>query len=145
MESNGHLKALAAFLEVDEDDLEEVSYHHYGLPMFTTGTKEWAVGTDEQADEATKTDIEEGVWSFNADFILSHSSVENYNDRVLESIKSTQEKLCEGANGLLKAMIKDFDKFVKDAISLDGRGHFLSGYDGDENEHEVDGTYYFIY
>ena len=33
------------------------------------------------------------------------------------------------------------DEFIEDAISSDGRGHFLSPYDGEENE-EGD---YFIY
>ena len=55
------------------------------------------------------------------------------------------------------SMIKDFDAFVEDAAACDGRGHFLSGYDGIEHEVvylsvERDGmsyktkeTYYYIY
>ena len=30
--------------------------------------------------------------------------------------------------------IKNFDDFVEDAVRADGRGHFLAGYDGNENE-----------
>ena len=46
---------------------------------------------------------------------------------------------------MLKRLIKDWDHFVQDAVSSDGRGHFLSGYDGAENEEKVDGVWYFIY
>ena len=49
-----------------------------------------------------------------------------------------QSKKCEGANDAILALIKKtdggLDGFVEDAISADGRGHFLSSYDGDENE-----------
>ena len=40
------------------------------------------------------------------------------------------------SNELLKAMITDIDEFVEDAVSAFGRGHFLSSYDGEENEEE---------
>lgn len=51
-----------------------------------------------------------------------------------------QGKLCESANSLVKSLIVDLDHFVSDAISADGRGHFLSGYDGVEIE--LDGDFY---
>jgi len=34
-------------------------------------------------------------------------------------------------------MIDDEDSFVEAAISADGRGHFLAGYDFNENEETV--------
>ena len=37
--------------------------------------------------------------------------------------------------------IEDFDDFIDDAVSSDGRGHFISRYDGDENEQDG----YYIY
>jgi hypothetical protein len=42
-------------------------------------------------------------------------------------------------------MITDIDEFVEDAIRYDGYGHFLSPYDGEENEIEVDGATYYVY
>ena len=33
------------------------------------------------------------------------------------------------------------DELIEEAVSLDGRGHFLASYDGHENEHND----YFIY
>jgi hypothetical protein len=56
-----------------------------------------------------------------------------------------QSELCEDANELVKAVIRDIDHFVKDAILSDGRGHFLSGYDGEENEIEHKKVMFYIY
>ena len=56
-------------------------------------------------------------------------------------VKSFQEKHCESANDTILALIDDLDEFVQDAISSDGRGHFLSSYDGEEVETEN----YYIY
>ena len=39
----------------------------------------------------------------------------------------------------------DRDKWKRDALLSDGYGHTLSGYDGDEHEEQVNGSWYFIY
>ena len=47
---------------------------------------------------------------------------------------------------LIKAIfVKDFDHFVDEAIATDGRGHFMSSYDGLEHEVNINGTDYYIY
>jgi hypothetical protein len=48
---------------------------------------------------------------------------------------------CESGNSAMLGLIQDHDAFVEDAISADGRGHFLSNYDGEE----VKQGEYFIY
>ena len=45
----------------------------------------------------------------------------------------------------VKSLIEDFDHFVDDAVLSDGRGHFLSSYDGYEHEVKINGNYYYIY
>jgi len=45
----------------------------------------------------------------------------------------------------MEAIIEDMDSFVQDAISADGRGNFLSSYDGDEQEIKIDGEYFYSY
>ena len=42
-------------------------------------------------------------------------------------------------------VIVNMDEMVKDAISEDGRGHYLSSYDGIEDEQDYDGVTYYIY
>ena len=94
--------------------------------------------TDKQADEWVREDIEEMVWAFTPSFLQAHTGV------TADAIEKIQE-MCEGANEPLKAMIKDFDHFVEDAVSCDGRGHFLASYDHEENHVQIDDTDYYIY
>lgn len=100
---------------------------------------EYKVLTDEEADKAAEEFIEESLWAFNAEFILEHSKIAassyEYN-QIVKAFCKMQETLCESANALVKALIKDIDGFVQDAIETDGRGHFISSWDGEEYEHE---------
>ena len=91
--------------------------------------QDYLVLTDEQADEAVREEIEEMVWAFNPSFLFAHTGVDS------GTLKIVQESLCEDANEAITAMIKDFDYFVEEAVRMDGRGHFLAGYD--HKEHEV--------
>jgi hypothetical protein len=134
---NSKIKALAEFLEVEENEINQSSYDEN---TFEYGNQEYRVLTDEEADEATKEYISDSVWAFNANFILDHAGI-NWNNRIEKSLQKVQTELCEDANELLKAMVKDIDEFVQDAIDADGRGHFLAGYDSEENEQDE----YFIY
>lgn len=77
-----------------------------------------------------------------ADFILEHTdfyrnSTESEDQIFINSIKVMQNTLCENANSLVYAMIEDIDTFIEDAIEADGRGHFISMYDGEEIEQKV--------
>ena len=107
---------LAAHLGVD---LDEVTYY--------IDDQDYFVLTDEEADEAGREDIEQMVWAFSPSFLSAHTGIDE------DVFKLLQEK-CEGANDAIMSMIKDFDHFVDDAVACDGRGHFLAGYDGNENE-----------
>jgi hypothetical protein len=130
------IKALANFLGADEEEINQSSYNEN---LFEYGNQEYLVCTDEEADQEVKENILESLWAFNTDFILSHSKIENYSDRTEKAFRKMQEELCESANEIVKTIIEDLDEFVEDAISADGRGYFLAGYDGNENE---EGKYY---
>jgi len=134
-------KALAKFLEVEEDDLQLRTYDHYGLEVYSLGDKEYAIGDDKEADKVCTEYIKDTAWAFNADFILGQCGLPFSG---AESLKSMQEKSCEGANDFILALIEKtcgIEDFTESAISADGRGHFLSPYDGEENEEGG----YFIY
>ena len=135
--SKERIKALSKFLEVEEIEVETINY----VPekedtMFSVDGAEYLVLTDDEADQRAADYIRDTVWSFNASFLLSHMP----NGMNEESIKIIQEQ-CESGNEPLKNMIVDLDHFIDDAISCDGRGHFMSSYDGEENEEGE----YFIY
>lgn len=91
----------------------------------------YLVLTDKEADQQVRIDIEDSLWAFKAEFIIDHS---NLPSEAEEMVRFFQEAKSEGANETIKALITDMDEFVEDAISADGRGHFLSHYDGEEGE-----------
>lgn len=135
-DSASKVLALCEFLGCEPSEITEESYNHYGLSRFSYGSKEYAIGVDEDCDEATKRHIEQSIWAFNACFILSQCGLPM---ELEDYIRSFQEKECENANDSLLALVNkcgDIDKFTKRAIGLDSRGHFLSPYDGDENEQD---------
>jgi len=110
----------------------------YENAQYDYDSEDYLVLTDEEADEAVREEIEELVWAFNASFLQAHTGVD------ANAIEKIQE-MCESANEPLTAMIKDFDHFVDDAVSCDGRGHFLAPYDHEENEITFNGITYYIY
>lgn len=111
----------------DEDMPEELTYDD---SMFEFGSREYMVLTDDEADERAKQDIEQSLWAFNASFLVDYLP-EGVGEEVIEALQPQ----CEGANEAIRSMVGDrFDELVEDAISADGRGHFLNTYDGDEHE-----------
>jgi hypothetical protein len=131
------IKALAAFLNEDEDQLS-VSRHDDTTIEY--GRAEYRVLTDSEADDAAREYIRESIWAFNATFILSECELPS---ELEEGIQAMQEKQCEDANDALYALVEKccpggIKAFAEAAISADGRGHFLSQYDGEENEEAVE-------
>ena len=107
---------------------EEAQYNHYGLTVLTVGNNEYTIGTDDEADKATHEHIEDSVWAFNTDFLAYMTDLPR---KIFEALQPQ----CESANGAILACIEQtcgIDDFVEEAISADGRGHFLSNYDGYE-------------
>jgi hypothetical protein len=136
------VEAVADQIGCDPDDLTLETHTHYGLEVFSNGRNEYAVGTDSEADEACKEYIKDSAWAFRSSFICEYC---NLPQELAEALEAMQSKKCEGANDSILALIDKtdggLDGFVEEAISADGRGHFLSSYDGNENE--KDG--FFIY
>lgn len=110
-----------------------------GWETFEIIGQEYKVLTDEEADEAAADYIKETLWAFNPEFILQHSAASEgttarEDEEIIKALRMVQESICEGANALVKALISDIDTFIEDAIDADGRGHFMSSYDGEEHE-----------
>ena len=140
---------LASFLECDPDCLEQINKNTFDKRQsFDCGGESYLVLDEDEVGEFTHNKIMEDLWAFNAEFILPRSNLE-YNDNnkqeIIKNIKLIQEKLCEGANSFIRALIKDNCAFVVDATEADGRGHFLAGNDGEEKDYEYDGNRFFIY
>ncbi len=138
--------ALVNFLiEEGEATAEELEFaspvNHYNSEYDTYEIigNEYKVLTYEEAEEAAKENILNDLWAFNADFILRHTvfyenSTEAEDKEFVKAIQALQGSICESATPVIKALIKDVNAFVEDAIDADGRGHFISWYDGEEYE-----------
>jgi hypothetical protein len=129
--------ALSKYLELTKEETEE-NIRYASDDTYYFGNEDYMVLTDDEADEKVAEYIKETVWAFNPSFLSCHSGIDE------DVFKLLQEK-CESANEAILKLIKDFDHFVEDAVRSDGRGHFLSGYDGEENDHEHDNETYYIY
>ena len=133
---NPRIKALAKYLELTKEEEKEIHYESYDIYCY--GNEEYLVLTDDEADEKVAEYIKDSVWAFNPSFLSSHSGID-------EGVFKLLQDKCESANEAVLKLIKDFDNFVEDAVATDGRGHFISSYDGEENDHEHDNETYYIY
>lgn len=134
------ISALAKFL--GEEDLSKFSEdNNYENGIEYDNAETYLVLTDEEANEKVAEEIKNTLWAFHADFIIQHCK--NYDDMgiyevdaAIESLQKAQENQCENLNGLVYALIDDIDEFIENAVIADGRGHFISSYDGKENEQD---------
>lgn len=129
------IEVLAKYLDCQPDEISEAKY---GENTFEHGSRGCLVLTDLEADEAGKAAIKDSLWAFNLEFISSHTK-HGLEDCQIKAMREAQGQLCESFSPIVEALIEDMDHFCDDAMSADGRGHFLSDYDGEENE---EGEYY---
>jgi len=129
------VRILANYLDLEpEDDDEDYEYlfdeglSNYGYETFRNGNEEYLVLTDEEADNEAREYIESSLWAFSAEFLANFTGLPS-----VVFVKLSE--LYEDCNDTIKEIIgRDMQYFVEDAISTDGRGHFISSYDGDEAE-----------
>lgn len=143
------LEALKAHLIENENFTEEEAAEatfDERYDSFECGSWEYKVFTDEEAEQAAREEILESLWAFRPDFILRHTAFyQDSNDRedreFCKALEQLQGSLCESANAIVKALVMNVDDFIYNAIQADGRGQFISRYDGEENESN-DGRFY---
>lgn len=133
--------ALAAYLGIAADEVTRQLCDTYGMTTFDADGGEYAIATDGEADEAAEIAIKDSAWAFRASWLAEQTELPQ------ECFEAMQGK-CEGCNdAVLKLIDKTcgMESFVQSAVSADGRGHFLSGYDGDEAEFTHAGERFYIY
>ena len=126
-------EAIANYLNCEIDDLIKESYDLYGLEIFNG----YAIGTDEEADKAFSAEIEQSVWAFTPSFLSKMT------DLPREVFEAMRDK-CEDSNEAILKLIHrtcGLENFIEAAVGVEGRGDFLSRYDG----HEIEQDGYFIY
>jgi hypothetical protein len=114
-------RALCSLLDFDPSEIRLTKYTHYDLSVLSVAGNEYAVGTDAESDDA---------WD---------QSLDGYIEECIEP-ELDFEKL-----GTIGNYVKfDREMWIRDA-KMDGRGHSLSGYDGEENEINVNGVCFYVF
>ncbi len=136
------INALAEFMDVPVEYIKEDT--QYGETTYLVSGKEFLVYTDEESNEKTAEYIKYSLWAFQPAFIIEHSSVLDKDKGSYKILEAIQEQ-CEEGNDAVTKLIDDVEDFVADAISTDGRGHFLNTYDSEEYSATYKAEKYFIY
>ena len=137
--------AVRAALDRFEEALTEAEVSSHDECLIEFESEEWLVLTDEEADERAAEYIADSLWAFRPEFLAAYTS-----DGIDEDeIRAIVGDRCESANSSILALVKagrGLDSLTENAIGADGRGHFLSHYDGEEHETEdSDGTTWYLY
>lgn len=133
MTESQRIEALTAHLELTGDEWEEVTIDSYDETLLSFGQQEYLVLTDEESDDRVVEHIRQTIWAFRPGFLARHSVMSADIGAAVKVFETLQE-MCEDSNDTVLRLIEDLDAFVVDAVDTDGRGHFLSCYDGEEND-----------
>ena len=133
-DTEARIAALIAHLD-DGTEADDISLH--GDNRFEIGQREYLILTDAEATDQANENIAESLWAFRQSFLIGFMPD---GCEAMEPLLSTfAEKEYEGANEAFRALIEagaGLDRFKVAATEADGRGHFLSSYDGEENEND---------
>lgn len=137
-------EAATAYLRQEDwltaEEAAEVA--QYDKCLFVAGRQEFLVLTDGEADTRAAEYIADSLWAFNPSFLESYMPATDITAGMLQTIG---EK-CEDGNPLMLALVGDrLDDLTEDAISADGRGHFLNTYDDEEAEYQHNGRTWYVY
>jgi len=131
--------ALAEEFDCSVQDVVDKGDNEFNINGF-----DYLVLTEEEADEKVEEYIEDSLWAFSPYFL---SRVTGIDSAVFEAIQANDR--CDGNNyaiqSILDATNTTIEEVAEEAIRWDGRGHFLSQYDGQEIEVYADGEYYYCY
>lgn len=137
------LRAVAEVADCKPSELELNKWDHYGLELYSVGGgMEFAVGTDEEAGAAAAEYIKSSLWAFNHQFLADYTELPI---SIFKGLESAYEDANEAILTLVERTDGGLDELVAEAISSDGRGHFINGYDGNEHEVDIDGQTFYVY
>jgi len=103
----------------------------YSLKPTDLDLEDFDILTDQDADIKCEEYVESLAWAFNPSFL---SGITGIDEAVFKAIQDNDK--CEDNNDAILSIIKGtcgIPEFIESAVNADGRGHFLSGYDGEEN------------
>ena len=121
-------QALAAFLECGVENIDVTKWS-----TFEYSKKEYRVLTEDEAKKAISDYVMDALWSFNSDFIASHSP-DGIEEEHIAIMRGDIPEKCNDAMIALVNAGSGIEALVDDLIAQDGYGEYLSGADGSEHE-----------
>lgn len=112
-------------IEQIEEALDYFEYDYYGLPVIEIEGDEYAVGKPSEVHDAIIKYCKENIQYFKPEFLAQNSK---YSDHLF----ATLQKNDVYDSDVYLELIDDIESFAEEAEEVDGRGHFLSPYDGEE-------------
>ena len=115
---------------------------------------EWIIGSDEQMQAWCSYEIKRSIWSFRPEYLMNFINEEyklepelvEYDNQDLMATLELLVEECEPASPILRAAISEnMQDFINSAIRDDGRGHFLSRYNGEERSVKITGDIVYLY
>ena len=144
------------YIEIETDDNTYYLDNDGGVTEDIEEAQRWLSSTDAMAavdeDEIRKAlnlDEDDNLdWS--AEFDKSLVDWDAFIDERVEQMNDTYSSIGDLIDeGLLDSKTLkdyiDFEAVAEDIVDTDGRGFAIAGYDGEENEEDVDGETYYIY
>ena len=133
-------KALKDLLSEGSENFMSITSVHTTThgSTFLSGGCEYLILTDKEANARVDCIIRDSVENFSTEFIQRFTPISEEDIRV---IKETSRPNCILTECIEEGGLGGMCKFIDSAIQTDGRGHFLSPYDGEENK----AGNYFIY
>ena len=123
-EYSEQVTALANHLGIGKQEIEQSTYDD---DVYEADGAEYLVIDDDAATDRAYEYIKDTLWAFNSEFLA------NFTYLPVEEFEALQPQ-CESANDAIEKIIGNkFKRFADTAIATDGRGHFMSSYDGEEN------------
>lgn len=138
--------ARVALMFHTEDEFEDIEVCDNDVLMTTlrVGNREYRVGTDDQSCDAALSTAEESLWAFSPEFWSDYTEPDTVID--IDYWQRIQGDLCEDFDGIIRALCANhLQDLIEDAVRIDGYGHFLATYDGEEHNVELGKTDLFIF
>jgi hypothetical protein len=113
----------------------KIEADHPNLQTWSVGNKDWLVCSDATADHLFADQVTDSLWSFRPEFLAGETGLP------VEAFKCLAT-LGDNGNAAVIALVKatcGIEALINSAEQADGRGHMLSGYDGEELEVRVSG------
>jgi hypothetical protein len=160
-ENDGAIELYVVYTRYDEIDiLDEEEYvkrkciaEHFGCSVadvvdidddrYQVDGREYLIVDDDTADTYAREHIEDTLWAYRPSFLSGETGIAVC---VYEAIAGNERY--DENNEALKVLIEGtcgMDDFVDSAISADGRGQYLSPYNGEEIELDIYGETYYAY